>query len=128
MRTGSFLAGLANGDATVAAADGKGGLEVGKLGHAVVLLVVVLLVVAVLVVVLRTATVGAAPPWGGTLHLLLLLLLLAVGDQGWETAAASKLNVFSRLRGQSRPHLHTPSVCRYLATSSRLRSWWLLGL
>lgn len=110
----------------MAAAVGKGGLELGKLGQAALLLVVVLVVVAVVVVV-RAATADAAPPWGGTLHLL-LLLLLAMGDQGWETAAASKLNVFSRLRGQSRPHLQTPSVCRYLATSSRLRSWWLLGL
>lgn len=108
----------------MAVAVGKGGLELGKLGQAALLLVVMLVVVAVVVVV-RAATVDEASPWGGTLH---LLLLLAVGDQGWETAAASKLNVFSRLRGQSRPHLQTPSVCRYLATSSRLRSWWLLGL
>lgn len=102
----------------MAVAVGKGDLNVGKLGH------VALLVLVVLVVVVRMATADTALPWRGTLQ----PLLLAVGDQGRDRAAASKLNVFSRLRGQSRPHLHTPSVCRYLATSSRLRSWWLLGL
>uniref|UniRef100_A0A6B0V0R8 Uncharacterized protein n=1 Tax=Ixodes ricinus TaxID=34613 RepID=A0A6B0V0R8_IXORI len=34
------------------------------------------------------------------------------GDQGSDGAAGSKLKVLSRARGQSRPHLHTPSVCR----------------
>lgn len=34
------------------------------------------------------------------------------GVQGRDGAPGSKLKVLSRVRGQSKPHLHTPSVCR----------------
>lgn len=86
--------------------------------------------VLVVVVVRAAAEVGdaAAVALGGTLQPPPVVERLEAGDQGREGSPGSKLKVLSRLSGQSRPHLHTPSVCRYWDTSSRLCSCWLLGL
>lgn len=68
----------------------------------------VVLVVVVVVVVVTTAAIGSVRQ--GLCEGC--PVASSPGDQGSDGAAGSKLKVLSRARGQSRPHLHTPSVCR----------------